>query len=105
MMPVEQGSPHASLRVLIVDDSPDVRASLALLVEMNGHEVSRAGDGKTALALAQQRPPEVALLDIGLSGMNGYDLASAPPRTAVAPAAFPGRRDGLWPVGGPGLLS
>jgi CheY-like chemotaxis protein len=59
----------------VVDDNADARESVALLVEMNGHQVYRAGDGETALALAGKHPPDVALLDVGLPGMSGYVLA------------------------------
>jgi CheY-like chemotaxis protein len=61
-------------RVLIVDDNVDSGDSLALLARSWGHEVGVARDGPSALALAQTFQPERALLDIGLPGMNGYEL-------------------------------
>jgi two-component system, chemotaxis family, CheB/CheR fusion protein len=67
--------PIASRRVLIVDDNFDSGDSLALLARSWGHEVAVARDGPSALALAQQFKPELALLDIGLPGMDGYELA------------------------------
>ncbi|HET9390982.1 MAG TPA: ATP-binding protein, partial [Steroidobacteraceae bacterium] len=62
------------LRVLIVDDNPDAGESLALLARSWGHEVAVARDGPSALALAERFQPERALVDIGLPGMNGYEL-------------------------------
>jgi two-component system CheB/CheR fusion protein len=62
-------------RVLIVDDSSDTAESMALLARSWGHEVVIASDGPTALVLAEQFAPERALVDIGLPGMNGYELA------------------------------
>jgi two-component system CheB/CheR fusion protein len=62
-------------RVLIVDDSSDTAESMALLARSWGHEVSVASDGPTALAVAERFAPERALIDIGLPGMSGYELA------------------------------
>jgi CheY-like chemotaxis protein len=62
-------------RVLIVDDNIDSSESLALLIQAWGHEVAVAHDGVSALALAAEFLPELALVDIGLPGMNGYELA------------------------------
>jgi two-component system CheB/CheR fusion protein len=62
-------------RVLIVDDNDDVRQSLILLVRSWGHEVAAAADGPSAIALAEEFEPESALVDIGMPGMNGYQLA------------------------------
>jgi len=61
-------------RVLIVDDNADAMDSLAMLVESWGHEVAVAHDGSSALVLAQEFQPDRALVDIGLPGMNGYEL-------------------------------
>lgn len=62
-------------RVLIVDDNVDSSESLALLAQAWGHEVAVADDGPSALVLAKEFQPELALVDIGLPGMNGYELA------------------------------
>jgi two-component system, chemotaxis family, CheB/CheR fusion protein len=69
------GAAPARRRVLIVDDNDDVRESLALLVRSWGHEVAEAPDGPSAIARAEQFNPQAALLDIGMPGMNGYQLA------------------------------
>jgi signal transduction histidine kinase len=62
-------------RVLIVDDNPDAGDSLATLLEMTGHQVAVARSGPQGLEAAARLRPEVAVLDLGLPGMNGYELA------------------------------
>ncbi len=62
-------------RVLVVDDNADIRDSLGMLLGMWGHQVSVAESGEKALELAKLDHPDVALVDIGLPGMNGYDVA------------------------------
>src|ERR687888_1648827 len=62
-------------RVLVVDDNEDSVESLAMLLRMLGHEVATANDGEQALTVAEGFRPDVAILDIGLPKLNGYDLA------------------------------
>ena len=62
-------------RILVVDDNQDSADSLGMLLQMLGHEVKTANDGETALAAAEEFRPDVAILDIGLPKVNGYDLA------------------------------
>lgn len=62
-------------RVLVVEDSDDAREALQLLLELEGHEVSVAGNGSEALAAALEHPPDVALIDIGLPGIDGFEVA------------------------------
>ena len=62
-------------RILVVDDNRDAAQALKLLLESDGHEVQVASDGAGGLATARQYKPEVALLDIGLPHMDGYELA------------------------------
>lgn len=64
-------------RILIVDDNTDAATSAAVLLRLIGHKVETAGDGAAALELAARFRPEIALLDIGLPGMSGYELARA----------------------------
>ncbi len=64
-----------SKRVLVVDDNPDIRDSLRMLLTMWGHEVIVASDGEEAVQVALARHPDIALIDIGLPGMNGYEVA------------------------------
>jgi two-component system CheB/CheR fusion protein len=61
--------------VLLVEDNPDSSWSLALLLGLDGHHVEAAADGPAALRAAGQAPPDVVLLDIGLPGMDGYEVA------------------------------
>jgi CheY-like chemotaxis protein len=70
--------PRASdgpLRVLVVDDNEDSALSLAMLLEMHGYAVTTAFRGSEALQKAAEESPDVALLDIGLPDMSGYELA------------------------------
>jgi CheY-like chemotaxis protein len=62
-------------RVLVVDDNADAREALQYLLEEDGHEVTSAGDGPAAIEEARRSRPEVVLLDIGLPGMDGYEVA------------------------------
>jgi signal transduction histidine kinase/ActR/RegA family two-component response regulator len=62
-------------RVLVVDDNSDAADMLAMLLRALGHEVALALDGAAALDSARAFAPHVALLDIGLPGMDGYELA------------------------------
>jgi CheY-like chemotaxis protein len=61
-------------RVLIVDDNHDSAELLALLLERQGHEIRVAHDPAEAIPLAVQFRPNLAFLDIGLPGMDGYEL-------------------------------
>lgn len=70
-------APRHAARVLVVEDETDALESLALLLEMMGHSVSRARDGATALAAARGLRPDVMLVDIGLPDISGYELARA----------------------------
>lgn len=71
----EPASGSAGVRVLVVDDNIDSAESMALLLSLDGHEVRTAFDGPDALAVAEAFQPEVVLLDIGLPGMDGYEVA------------------------------
>jgi CheY-like chemotaxis protein len=61
--------------VLIVDNNQDAAECLALLLRHAGHKVRTALDGPAALDLARARPPDVVLLDIGMPGMDGLEVA------------------------------
>ncbi len=63
-------------KVMVVDDNRDAAQTLAMVLEMEGHEVIVAHDGQAALELAAAHQPSVVFLDIGMPGMNGYDTAT-----------------------------
>ena len=65
----------ATKRVLVVDDNQDAADSLSALLQVYGHEVRTVYEGESALALAAQFAADVVLLDIGLPGLNGYEVA------------------------------
>jgi PAS domain S-box-containing protein len=74
-------------RILVVDDYADGAETLAMLLELAGHEVALAGSGPAALTAARVFRPEVVFLDIGMPGMDGYEVARrlrADPATADA---------------------
>jgi signal transduction histidine kinase/DNA-binding response OmpR family regulator len=63
------------VRILVVDDNIDAAESLAVFFRLEGHEVKVAADGQEALACMEVFAPHVALIDIGLPGMSGYEVA------------------------------
>ncbi len=62
-------------RVLVVEDIPEVRLLLRLLLEVKGFQVEEAGDGREGVRKAIDWRPEVAVMDIGLPGFDGYEVA------------------------------
>ena len=64
-------------RILVVEDNADARESLETLLIFEGHEVLTAPDGPSGLAMAATFQPDVALIDIGLPGLDGYEVARA----------------------------
>jgi CheY-like chemotaxis protein len=62
-------------RILVADDNSDALESLATLLELGGHEVFSAANGALALEYAERHLPEVALLDIGMPKLDGYEVA------------------------------
>ena len=75
--PAELHTPAAlrCLKILVADDNPDAVNSLATMLEIIGHEVRRGYDGLEALENAAAFGPQVAILDIGMPKLNGYDVA------------------------------
>jgi PAS domain S-box-containing protein len=69
------GADATTLTVLVVDDNVDAAATLQALIELNGHHCVVSNDGEAALALAREVLPDLVLLDIGLPGLNGYEVA------------------------------
>jgi signal transduction histidine kinase/CheY-like chemotaxis protein len=72
--PIPAASAQTPLRVLVVDDNHDTAESLALLLQLEGHDVTVAFDGVSALAEAARFQPQAVLLDLGMPGMDGYDV-------------------------------
>jgi signal transduction histidine kinase/DNA-binding response OmpR family regulator len=73
--PVSLREPSTGRRVLVVDDNADAADSIAVLLRMEGHEVKTVYDGQQALASSQVFAPSVVVLDVGLPGMDGYEVA------------------------------
>ena len=73
-MRINEAANPVSRRILVVEDHDDSRRAIARLLEMNGHEVLDAGDGLSALELAQSQSFELALIDISLPDMDGVEL-------------------------------
>lgn len=63
------------MRILVVDDNQDLAFTMASLLRTWGHEVSTVHDGEAALVAAGRLDPEVIFLDLGLPGMDGYEVA------------------------------
>ena len=63
-----------SRRILLVDDDPDIRSALRALLELDDHLVTVAASGSEGLTLALADPPDIALVDIGLPDMDGYEV-------------------------------
>jgi CheY-like chemotaxis protein len=68
-------TPIARRQLLVVDDNEDMRTTLAALLALQGHRVAEAADGRSALELAAELAPSVAIVDIGLPEMDGYEVA------------------------------
>jgi CheY-like chemotaxis protein/two-component sensor histidine kinase len=86
--PAEIRTP-ARRRILIIDDNVDGREALVTLLELAGHEVHEAVDGPSGLASASQLRPDAVLVDIGLPGLDGFEIArrlraSGPPLRLIA---------------------
>src|SRR5688572_1763563 len=86
----------ASRRVLIVEDNDDTRHMMQEVLKFSGHEVRTARDGASGLALAAEARPDVALIDIGLPDVDGYEVAR---RMRASPG---GRTIGLVAITGYG---
>ncbi len=89
-----ESAPSSGHRLLVVDDNRDAADSLAMLLRLQGHEVRVAHDGPTALQMATDYRPEMVFLDIGMPGMDGYEVArrlrSQPGLESVRLAALTG---------------
>ncbi|HEX7880727.1 MAG TPA: response regulator, partial [Candidatus Eisenbacteria bacterium] len=76
--PPSKGAPKVvttAYRILVVDDNPDSVDSLALLLKLRGNQVASAQSGQTAIEMAETFHPDLVLLDIGMPGMSGHEVA------------------------------
>ena len=81
-----EGAAAGAMHVVLADDNVDFAESLQSILEMKGHDVTVVHDGEAALEAMRRRRPDVAILDIGMPGLNGYDVARrvrADPATAA----------------------
>jgi CheY-like chemotaxis protein len=72
-------------RILIVEDHPTMREAMRLVLEGEGFDISEAGDGRAALAMVRNAPPDLVFLDLNMPGSNGTDVLTqikADPSTA-----------------------
>lgn len=69
------GRAEKPLRVIVVDDNADAAETMKALLSLSGHEVRTAHNGNEAVTLAQAHKPDVIFVDIGMPGMNGYQVA------------------------------
>jgi PAS domain S-box-containing protein len=100
MEPGAAGMTSGECRVLVVDDNQDMRESLVELLELSGYETREAGNGATALEVVREFHPTVVLLDIGLPGKDGYqiarevrEMAPEPPIRLIALSGYGRRHD------------
>jgi two-component system CheB/CheR fusion protein len=73
--PAPRAAGERPIRILVVDDNVDAADGLKMLLELEGEEVRVAYDGESALAAARQFHPQIVLLDVGMPGMDGYEIA------------------------------
>jgi PAS domain S-box-containing protein len=69
--------PPRARRILVIEDSVDTADNLRVALELSGHDVSVAHDGQAGLAIAREIHPDVVVCDLGLPGMDGYQVAAA----------------------------
>ena len=70
-------APQAKCRILVVDDNLDAATTLARILRLSGHEVEIVQDGAAALLAARRLRPAFIFLDIGLPGMDGFQVAES----------------------------
>ena len=75
MTAVSDSEQQKRLRLMVIDDNKDAAESMSMLFELWGHEVVCVFDGRTALDTAAKFRPDAVFLDIGLPGMDGYEIA------------------------------
>ena len=78
----DRARPERARRVLLVEDNVDAAESLTDLLELWGHEVRAVGNGEDAIRVAREMGPDAAIVDVGLPGMDGYEVARRLRRSA-----------------------
>ena len=73
--PASAGAPAPGRSILIVEDHDDAREALRALLELEGHEVAAAASGPQGVEMARRHVPDIALIDIGLPEVDGYEVA------------------------------
>ena len=81
--PAPGPAPAPPRRVVVVEDHDDARDALQLLLTLQGHDVRTASDGATGVAVILEAAPDVALIDVGLPGLDGYEVARQVRRMAT----------------------
>lgn len=66
-----------AIRILVVDDEPQIRRFLEIILKAGGYEVEQAADGEKALTACALKPPDLVILDLGLPGISGHDVIAA----------------------------
>ena len=74
--------PLMHARVLVADDNVDAAASVAMMLELDGYDVQIAHDGHQAIEFADAAPPDAMVVDIGMPGADGYEVARRVRRSA-----------------------
>ncbi len=86
--PIPAAAEARKARILVVDDNVDTARGMARLLKLIGHTIATAHSGPEAIEAARQHRPEVVLLDIGLPGMSGYEVAAQLRREASCQGAM-----------------
>ena len=79
---------RAGARILVAEDDADNRRIVVKVLTLEGHRILEASDGASAIALAQREHPDLVILDLGMPGMDGWEVArrlKADPETADIP--------------------
>jgi muconolactone delta-isomerase len=97
----QRGGNWRTAALMLVDDNVDAVTMLAALLAAAGHKVESFSDPRSALAAAPAAAPDAFVLDIGMPGMDGYELARRLRAAAGLPRRPLHRPDRLWPAGRP----
>lgn len=83
-----QSASSSGLQILLIEDHPDVAEACMLVLDLLGERVERVADGPAALAIVERLRPELILLDLGLPGMDGFEVARRLRATPAGRAAW-----------------